>query len=237
MFVAGLQPRAWVLTCHYDVVNSQGLIMSRAVHKVQSETESELGSGENHAVDTDHANKRLALVIAVLALLLSLAEAMANSAQSDASSAQAEASNTWSFFQAKNVRHQADLLAVQQAQLELPGITDPTQRAAYEKQIAEWNQSAEHYRSDPNATDGKGEGTEELKQRARNAENRRDEMGAKHYHYRFASSAFQIGIVLASAAVLTGFTTRGFLAGGLAALIGLAFMSLGLFAPHLVHLH
>ena len=50
-----------------------------------------------------------------------------------------------------------------------------------------------------------------------------------------ASAAFQIGIVLASATVITGMVVLSYLAGGLA-LLGLAFMAIGLFAPHAVHL-
>jgi len=62
-------------------------------------------------------------------------------------------------------------------------------------------------------------------------------MLAKFHNYEFASSAFQIGIVLASAAVITGLIIPGFLASVLAFLAGLAFMSFGAFAPHLLHLH
>jgi hypothetical protein len=48
-----------------------------------------------------------------------------------------------------------------------------------------------------------------------------------------ASAAFQIGIVLASAAVITGMVLLAWLAGGLG-VIGLALLALGLFAPHAV---
>ncbi len=50
-----------------------------------------------------------------------------------------------------------------------------------------------------------------------------------------ASAAFQIGIVLASATVITGMIVLTYLAAGLG-LIGLAFMAIGFFAPHAVHL-
>ena len=59
---------------------------------------------------------------------------------------------------------------------------------------------------------------------------------AKYHHYEFASAAFQIGIVLASATVITGMVVLSYLAGGLGVL-GLAFMAFGLFAPHVLHLH
>ena len=38
---------------------------------------------------------------------------------------------------------------------------------------------------------------------------------AKYHHYEFASAAFQIGIVLASATVITGMVVLSYLAGGL----------------------
>ena len=197
--------------------------MSQGVHAVQHEAEHAIqhdaahsGSGVSNVSST---NKKLALVIAVLALFLSLAEGLGKSAQTAALNSQIEASDLWNFFQAKNVRRTSNLIAADQAQLSLPGIADPGQRAATEKQIAKWTETAERYR------------------RAEEAEHHRDEMLAKYHNYEFASSAFQIGIVLASAAVITGLAMPGFLASGLALLIGLAFTAFGMFAPNLLHLH
>jgi hypothetical protein len=50
-----------------------------------------------------------------------------------------------------------------------------------------------------------------------------------------ASVAFQIGIVLCSAAVITTMIWLAWIASGVAAL-GMIFMALGLFAPHALHL-
>ena len=58
---------------------------------------------------------------------------------------------------------------------------------------------------------------------------------AKYHHYEVASAAFQIGIVLASATIITGILALGWVA-GLMAVIGLAFTAIGLIAPHAVHL-
>lgn len=214
--------------------------MSRGVHAVQHEAEhaiqhDEHGGGHGIA-SVSTASKRLAMVIAVLALLLAFAEAAGKSAQTEALNAQIESSNLWSFFQAKNVRRTANLIAAEQATLDLPTAVNPEQRAAIEKQIAEWNQTAARYESEPDAAEGLGEGTEQLSHRAVEAEHHRDEMLAKYHNYEFASAAFQIGIVIASAAVITGLAVPGFIGSGLALLAGLAFMALGLFAPHLLHL-
>src|SRR5215207_8142323 len=64
--------------------------------------EGERMSGAHGHIEGD--NKKIALLIAVLALFLALAETMAKGAQTNALSYSVEASNLWSFFQAKTVR-------------------------------------------------------------------------------------------------------------------------------------
>ena len=58
---------------------------------------------------------------------------------------------------------------------------------------------------------------------------------ARYHHYEVASAAFQIGIVLASATIITGMVALAWLAMGLA-VIGIGFTTIGLIAPHAVHL-
>ncbi|MBV9971609.1 MAG: DUF4337 family protein, partial [Xanthobacteraceae bacterium] len=58
---------------------------------------------------------------------------------------------------------------------------------------------------------------------------------AQYHNYELASAAFQIGIVLCSAAVITGMALLAWLAGG-AGVIGVGLIGFGLFAPHLLHL-
>ena len=76
----------------------------------------------------------------------------------------------------------------------------PTAKAAIEKQIDAWHKTAERYESDREA----GNGRKQLAERAKEAEEERDLALAHYHHYELASAAFQIGIVLASAAVITG---------------------------------
>jgi len=61
---------------------------------------------------------------------------------------QIEASDLWSFFQAKNVRRSANEIASEQAKLTLVAVADPAQKAAIEKQVAEWDQNAARFRSE-----------------------------------------------------------------------------------------
>jgi hypothetical protein len=209
--------------------------MSHGVHAVQHEAEHKIQHGE-HA-ETSSLNKKVALLIAVLALFLSVSEMLGKSAQTAALNHQIESSDLWSFFQAKNVRRNSTEIAAVQARLNLPSVTDPSQKASIEKQIAEWDATAARYKSEPDAANGLGEGSTELAHRAAESEEQRDLMLAKYHHYEFASAAFQIGIVLASALLLTGLGRRSFIAGGLLILIGVGFMAFGLFAPHTLPLH
>ena len=99
------------------------------------------------------------------------------------------------------------------------------------KQIDTWQKTAARYRSEPDVQ----EGTVELAERAKAAEKKRDTALAKYHHYEVASAAFQIGIVLASATVITGILALTWVAMGLGGL-GLIFTVIGLFAPHAMHL-
>src|SRR4051812_14736927 len=202
------------------------------------------GPHENleHAEHAQHAaheggenNKKIALIISVLALFLAFSETFGKSAQTAALNYQIEASNLWNFFQAKNIRRTATLVAAEQTKLDLLGAQNDEQKAAIAKQVDEWNKTAARYRSEPEAAGGKGEGTVELSRRAIEEQHHRDLALARYHHYEVASAVFQIGIVLASATVITGMVALSFLAGGLG-IVGLAFMAIGLFAPHAVHL-
>ena len=105
-------------------------------------------------------------------------------------------------------------------------------KAALQKQIDDWQKTAARYRSEPET----GEGTEQLAERAKHAEEERDLATAKYHHFELASAAFQIGIVLASATIITGIIALAWIS-GLLAVAGIAFTALGVFMPHLLHLH
>ena len=120
-------------------------------------------------------------------------------------------------------------------EIDLATVSGRGSQGCLQKQIEEWEKTAARYRSEPEAGGGKGEGTVELAKRAMRGQHKRDDALAKYHHYEVASAAFQIAIVLASAAVITGMMVLTYVSGGLA-LLGLAFMGIGLFAPHAVHL-
>src|SRR3954471_128681 len=187
-----------------------------------------------HAEQTEHAsgsNKKIALLIAVIALCLALSETLGKGAQTESISKNVESSNLWAFFQAKSIRRTTVQTQADQAKLTLRLATDEATRAALQKQIDDWQKTAARYRSEPET----GEGQDQLAARAKHAEHDRDLAMARYHHYEVASAAFQIGIVLASATIITGMIALAWVSGALA-LAGLAFTAIGLFAPHAVHL-
>src|SRR5215471_13634577 len=207
--------------------------MTHGVHAVQHEVEHEIKHGEHHGGHTnllDNINKKVALLIGVLALFLAFSETLGKSAQTTALSYNIEAANLWAFFQAKNVRRTVVLTAAEEMTVNAPAAPEPI-KASMTKQIDTWQKTAARYRSEPEVQ----EGTVELAERAKVAEKKRDTAFARYHHYEFASAAFQVGIVLASATVITGMLLLTWMALGLGG-IGLVFMAIGLFAPHAVHL-
>jgi len=200
------------------------------------------GPHENleHAEHAQHAaheggnNKKIALIISVLALFLAFSETFGKSSQTAALNFQIEASNLWNFFQAKNIRRTATIVATESAKIELASATDEARKAALAKQIDEWTKTAARYRSEPEAGGGKGEGTVELMKRALAMEKDRDLELNKYHNFEFASAAFQIGIVMASAAVITGMMALAYAAIAIG-LLGVLFTSTGFLVPTFPH--
>jgi ABC-type nickel/cobalt efflux system permease component RcnA len=183
------------------------------------------------AKEAAREDKKIALVIAILALCLSFSETLGKGAQTEAISADVESANSWSFFQAKTIRMTTLRTAAEQLKLQTDGATDPAAKAAMQKQIDAWQKTIARYESEPE----NNEGRKELAERAKKEQEERDLSLAKYHHYEIASAAFQIGIVLCSAAVITGIIALVWFAGLLGA-AGVAVLSLGVYAPHLLSL-
>ena len=185
----------------------------------------------DQAKEASGENRRIALLIAIIALCLALSETLGKGAQTESISKNVEASNLWAFFQAKSIRRTMVQTAADQGKISLTGASDDATKAALQKQIDDWQKTAARYRSEPET----GEGTEQLSERAKHAEEERDLATAKYHHFELASAAFQIGIVLASATIITGIIVLAWIS-GLLALAGIAMTALGIFTPHLLHL-
>jgi len=198
----------------------------------EGHTMSEVSEATEKAKEGEGAeffNKRIALVIAILALFLAFSETLGKGAQNEANTKNIEASDLWAFFQAKDIRRTTLNVAADQTNLLAAGLTDPAAKAAVDKQVETWRKTAERYESDPKA----GNGRKELEEKAKDAEAERDLSLAKYHHHELASAAFQVGIVLASAAVITGMVALVWFA-GVIGVVGLVIMGLGVFAPHAV---
>ena len=223
--------------------------MSHGVHAVQHEVDHQIEHEEhgNGGGGLDSRNKKIALLIAVIALFLAFSETLGKSAQTAALSFNIEASNLWAFYQAKTIRQTAIQVGTEELKTErLRADNEPPEaiKKALNERIDIWTRQAARYESEPkerpapkevNLNPPYGEGKQELSALAQAAEAKRDTAFERYHHYEVASAAFQIGIVLASATVITGMVMLSWLAGGLG-LLGIGFMAIGLFAPHAVHL-
>lgn len=228
--------------------------MSHGVHAVQHEAEhriqhEEHGHGGGHGKGVaESQNKKIALLISVIALCLAFSETLGKSAQTAALSYNVEASNYWAFYQAKTIRQTTlqasnELLKFERMRIDGESSNDALKKAMSDR-IDNWTRTTARYESEPgerpaakdiNLNPPYGEGRRELSALALAAQAKRDTAMEKYHHYEVASAAYQIGIVLASAAVITGMVVLAYVAAGLG-ILGLIFTGIGLFAPHAVHL-
>jgi len=138
--------------------------------------------GHGH-IEAEGNNRRIALLIAVLALFLALAETMAKGAQTSALSYSVEASNLWSFFQAKTVRQTVVRTAGEMADIDRTRNADEAAADAIAKRTDAWAKTVARWESEPET----GEGRKELVARAKAAEAKRDTAMAKYHQYEIES--------------------------------------------------
>ena len=184
------------------------------------------GGGEN--------NKKIALIISVLALCLAFSETFGKSAQTAALNFQIEASNLWNFFQAKNIRRTLTIVATEIAKIEA------TTRRKSRARLRSTSRSTTGPRPQRAISPSRRLPAARAKARAssRGAHWRprkmRDLQLNKYHNFEFASAAFQIGIVLASAAVITSMIGLAY-AAICVGMLGMVLTGTGLFVPDLLH--
>jgi hypothetical protein len=181
---------------------------------------SELG---NHEVVEEHGatvrNKRIGLVISIFALMLAITEIMSSQAQTEALQKNVEASDQWAFFQAKGIREAAYNIAAQEMETNAVGATDPSHKKLLSERVDMWAGNAKR-----EAEERKG-----IAEHAKHAEHERDHAEKQNHRYELAKGAFQIGIVLASASIITGLGYLVRLAAGLGG-VGALLLLAGLMA-------
>ncbi|MGD0641644.1 MAG: DUF4337 domain-containing protein [Roseiarcus sp.] len=172
-------------------------------------------------------DKKVALIIAILALFLALAEAGAKNAEHRSTEQNIESSDLFNFYQAKKMRSTIAETAAQAFEVERAAASDPKAQEAFDKQIADWKATVAKFEKDPKKPE---DSLEAIQERAMAASEGRERSNRKLEHFEYASGALQIAIVLASAAIITGMSILAWFAVGLGA-IGAVLMAFGYLAP------
>lgn len=170
-----------------------------------------------HGAHADPSNKKIALLIAILALFLAISETLSKAYQTEVITKQVEASNLWSFFQAKSMRKTTTDVAID-ALKAAPNADDPKSKALIEK----WTATAKRYDSEPET----GEGRKELSARAIQAQKKGELANHKYHNLEISSGMLQVAIVLASSSIITNVMLLGWIAG----LLGAVAVGFGFFA-------
>jgi hypothetical protein len=178
----------------------------------------------------DVPNRKIAILIALLAAFLAISEMGGKSAQTEVLTQQVESSNMWSFFQAKTIR-QTTLRTAAEA-IEAPykdggGAMPPGIKA----QVDAWRKTVQRYETEPETNEGR----KELREQALAHDEKREKSRSAYHLFEYGSASFQLAIVLASAAAVTSVMWLCFIAGGLG-LLGVFFTLTAFIAPTLIHL-
>lgn len=165
-------------------------------------------------------DRLIGVYIGVLAVLLAICGMGGGNAAKDATLKNIEATNTWSFFQAKNLRRQVLRTQVEEYELWLvkePQLADAAKSAIAAK-IAAHKQQIDLLTSDAKS----GEGLDQLWTKGKALEMARDVAMARDPYFDYGQALLQIAIVLASVALISS----GNLLLVISALIGLSGMAL-----------
>jgi Domain of unknown function (DUF4337) len=169
--------------------------------------------------EQDQFKKRAAIGIAFFAMLLAITGLGGNNATKEALNQNILASNFYNFFQAKNMRQTAYILAADE--LELAWTKDPTLPAdvktALATKVDAYKKTIARYESEPDTQEGK----KELLVRARAHEEKRDHALKQDPYFDYAEALLQIAIVLISIAIVAEQAWLAFLGGGLGTIGGL----------------
>jgi hypothetical protein len=176
---------------------------------------------------TESEDKRVALIIAILALFLALAEAGAKNAEHLSTEKNIESSDLFNFYQAKKLRSTLAETASQTLEALSPSVADEKAHAAIEKQIGAWKATVAKFEND---TKNPEDSLDKIQERAKAAGEAREFANHKLEHFEYASGALQIAIVLASAAIITSMGVLAWVAAGLG-LLGAILMAFGYLAP------
>jgi CHASE2 domain-containing sensor protein len=172
---------------------------------MQADEAAELMDNEKEG---DRFRQRAAVVIAFFAMVLAITGLGGSNAGKEAVTNNVLASNFFNFFQAKNMRQTALVLAADQfefAWLNDPAIPDAT-KEALRKKLDQYRKTIARYESEPETNEGK----KELLLRARDYEAKRDHALKQDPYFDYAAALLQIAIVLISVAIIANLVWLSF---------------------------
>jgi hypothetical protein len=165
---------------------------------------------EHSPAGNEKFRSRAAVFIAVRAMLLAITSLGGGNAAKEMTNNNIHASDTWSFYQAKNVRQTAYKLAVEGLETQLQihqNALSPEARESIQKRIGDYRRTLARYEDEPDPEQPndplKGDGKKQLKARAIHFEEERDLAMRRDPNFDFAEALFQIAIVLGSVAILS----------------------------------
>lgn len=145
--------------------------------------------------------KYIGVYIGILAVVLAVCSMGGGNANIEATNKNIEAANTWSFFQAKNVRRHIVRLQADDLELRLLGQGEADEaKQKISARVAEYRALEKRLTSEPD----KGEGLDELFAKGKALEQQRDVAAQRGPYFDYGQAFLQIAIVLASVAILSG---------------------------------
>ena len=158
-------------------------------------------SVEHHGHGDGGFKSRAALLVSVLAMVLAIASLGGSNAAKDATQESILAANAYNFYQAKSIRQTTYKVAADELEIALnkDDKLNPASKELITKKLEAYRKNIDRYESEPDT----GEGKKELMARAKHHEQERDLAMKRDPWFDYAEATLQIGIVLASVAIIT----------------------------------
>ncbi|MGI9133055.1 MAG: DUF4337 domain-containing protein [Rhodoferax sp.] len=149
----------------------------------------------------DPSKTRAALLVSILAMVLAITSMGGSNAAKDATHNNILAANAYAFYQAKNIRQTHYKIALDQLEIALAKDEKlpATARELMQKKADDYRKNIQRYESEPETREGK----KELLASAKDLELQRDLALRRDPWFDYAEGFLQIGIVLASVAIVT----------------------------------
>ena len=142
---------------------------------------------------------RAALLVSILAMVLAIASLGGSNSAKDATQHNILAANAYAFYQAKNIRQTAYKIAADELEANLLKSGNAGAATFMRQKLDDYRKNVTRYESEPETREGK----KELMRIAKEHERERDLALRKDPWFDYAGALLQIGIVLASVAIVT----------------------------------